>query len=587
MDATPNDFAAIAAMWEAYRAAPLVLCAATAAVILYAARKFGQPTKLLRDNESILPPRQPAVQTTYLRYRVSLGLYVLLWLAFFSAFVFVPPIFAIMLELLDRLGADFIDAAAVRDLLVTHQGKLPYVLPVLAFVFMYLIAKAPIFSHAEEHMRDGLNTLAKIPLEAMRMSAELRERRLIVPKAYVERLEAEPGRGNIRAKQRALYDLWLRLRYVIRQLESWSAHPDYSRFALRYPQERTALVASKDKLEEGLSTLDSLLGIGAPLAEVEAQKRAVEIEVLLRSATTFLCYGVLSSFATRRARQEALECIGFAMDGREVQEEFPLDSASLALVLVPIFLVIVSFSVVFVLIPSRLFATEASVIDRLGFAGCLRWGFWGMIMHLASIVAVLMVRRAMAGTPLRAWLEGADDFDRPYGMYLFCGAVAFVTGGAIALLASLIGPYPFTWTAFAWGAVTFITGVSIIWHIDDSKAALAATAAEQAPLPTYVINARTCWRIVVVQGAATAAFSMFANLYALDQRAVPVDWKFFAFLLVTNFAVGAFLAHHLHRSFVRRQTRKRVVGTRTRPSEPDGPTPSEPLPVDVLPASGT
>ena len=581
-----NDFTTFLGMFDQYRAAPLVIVATTLAVILYASRKFGQPTKALRDDQSILPPRQPAVQTTYLRYRISLTLYVLLWLAFFAAFVFVPTIFILTLELMTKFGAGIVDTKPFRELLQEHQQNLPHILPLLAFGFMYFVAKVPGFSDVEEAMRDELNVLAKIPREALRLSAELRERPLTIPNAFVQKLGPDAKYQNIGAKQRSLYDAWLRLRYISHQLETWPSHSDYSRFALKYAQERSALLASTRKLSEALSTLDHLLGIAAPVVDAETQRVATDLEALLKDTTTFLCYGVLSSFATRRARQEALECIGFAMDGKAIGEEFPLDSASLALVMVPIFFVIASLSATFALMPSRFFGADPSVIDRLTFPGCLRWGFWGMTMHVAAIVAVLMLRRAMNGTALRAWLEAHDESDLPYGMYLFCGAVAFVTGGGIALFASLVGPNPFTWSAFAWGAVTFVTGASIIWHIDESKRVVAARSGEQAGLTPPVIKAKADWRIVVGQGAATAAFSMFANLYVLGISGISLmDWKFCAFLLVTNFAVGGFLAHHLHGSFLRRQIRKRVVGRATA-TDAREPPPAAPMPGGVLPAAG-
>jgi hypothetical protein len=115
---------------------------------------------------------------------------------------------------------------------------------------------------------------------------------------------------------------------------------------------------------------------------------------------------------------------------------------------------------------------------------------------------------------------------------------------------------------------------------------IAARCSEQAGLTPPVIKAKADWRIVVGQGAATAAFSMFANLYVLGISGVSlVDWKFCAFLLVTNFVVGGFLAHNLHGSFLRRQIRKRVVG---RPAATDArePPPAAPLPGDALPAAG-
>jgi hypothetical protein len=581
-----NDFTTILGMFNQYRAAPLVSFAMTLAVILYASHKFGEPTKALRDDQSILPPRQPAVQTTYLRYRLSLTLYVLLWLAFFAAFVFVPPIFILTLELTAKFGAGLIDTGPFRELLQEHRQNLPYILPLLAFVFMYFVAKVPGFSDVEEAIRGELNVLAKIPREALRLSGDLRDRALTIPNAFIQKLGPEAKYQNIRGKQRSLYDAWLRLRYISHQLETWPSHSDYSRFALKYAQERGALLASARKLGEALSTLDHLLDIAAPVVDTEAQRVATDLETLLKDTTTFLCYGVLSSFATRRARQEALECIGFLMGGKPIGEEFPLDSASLALVLVPIFFVIASLSATFAIAPSRFFGGDPSVIDRLTFPGCLRWGFWGMTMHIAAIVAVLMLRRAMSGTALRAWLEAHDESEAPYGMYLFCGAVAFVTGGCIALFASLVGPNPFTWSAFAWGAVTFVTGASIIWHIDESKRVVAARSEEQAGLTLPVMKAKADWRIVLGQGAATASFSMFANLYVLGISGISlVDWKFCAFLLVTNFVVGGFLAHHLRGSFLRRQIRKRVV---VRAAETDArePPPAPPLPGDVLPAAG-
>jgi len=574
-------------MAGAYLLRPEVLVATTAGVVWYGCRKFSTPTDRLSKDETILPPRHPAVQTTYLRYRLSLALYVLTWLVFFGGFAFSPDVLGTALVTLKSLNIDLGLSQGLQNILSEHQDDLPRYLPVVALAFMYVLAKAPGFSAVEQGLRDRLNEIAKIPLEARRMSSRLRDLDPVMPQVFLDRIANDAWSRNLKAFRRGLYDDWVKLRYLAHQIESWPAQPDYSRFDLKYAQERTALLTVKSKAGENLRRLDSILGaepkVPSGLLDGDAQQCATEVAALLCNFTTFLCYGVLASFATKRARNEALQCIGYPLvkSGIEVvaprpDEEFPLDAAALALLLAPIFVTIALSAWIFTFLPDGWFSGAPSYLDKLGFSGCVRWGFWGALMHFAAVTVVLAVRRALRGTSLRAWLERTDSTNRSYGMYLFCGVIGFVTGGAIAVLASILGPFGFSWFALAWGSITFVTGASVIWHIDEAKRAIANRYGNAEPPIVHLLGAAPDWRIPIGQGVATSVISMFANLYVLSAGHASVfDSKFCAYLVVATGIVGAFLGQHLHRSFWRRETRKRAIRDRApaTPSAADLPLP--------------
>ncbi len=593
-----TDFGEMFQIAVGYAHSPVALVATTAAVVCYASYKFSTPTDRLKGDESILPPRIPAVQTTYLRYRLSLGLYVLTWLLFFGGFAFFPDMLNSTLVVLGSLGLDVGHLIQnLHDLLEKNRDDLPTYLPLIAFAFMYVVGKAPGFSAVEQGLRDWLNDLAKIPLEARRMSSQLRDLAPAMSPAFLARIAADTWSKNLREFRRGLYDDWIRLRYLAHQVESWSAQPDYSRFDLKYAEERRSLLTAKAKLGDELRRLDTMLGaepkVPAALLDDDAQHRAEELGLQIGDFTTFICYGVLASFTTQRARNEALECIGYPVvkPGMEIMpprpdEEFPLDSAALTLVLVPIFVAIAASTWIFTMLPDAWFGDSASLLSRLGFPGCIRWAFWGTMMHFATVTAVLATRRALRGTAMRAWLERADPMERPYGLYLFGGLIGFVTGGAIALFASAVGPFGFNWFAIAWGSVTFVTGASVIWHIDGAKRATASRYANAGASLVHLLGAEPDWRIPVGQGSATAVISLFANLYVLGAReASDVDWKFCIYLVVSTAIVGAFLGQHLHQSFYRRETRKHAINDRTQ-SPPPPPPPAERSTSELVPSTG-
>jgi len=570
---------------------PVAILVTALVVIYYASQKFNTPTDRLSKDDSILPPRIPAVQTTYLRYRLSLGLYVLTWLVFFGGFAFFPDVLGAALQVLSTLGLDVGNLLTdLSDLLEKHKDELPTYLPFVAFAVMHVIAKAPGFSDFEQGLRDWLNDLARIPVEARRMSGQLRDLAPAMSPAFMVRVKGDTWGMNLRNFRRGLYDDWLKLRYLAHQIESWRAHPDYSRFDLTYAEQRRVLLASKVRLGEELHRLDTMLGAepklpGAFLDDM-AQQRVEELGALLGDFTTFLCYGVLATFTTHRARTEALQCIGYpvAKAGMELtpprpDEEFPLDAAALTLVLVPIFLGIAVSTLLFTMLPSALFGGAPSLLDKLGFPGCIRWAFWGTMMHFATVIGVLAMRWALRGSPMRTWLEQADPAERPYGLYFFGGLLGFAIGGGTALLASTLGPNGFNWFALAWGSITFVTGASVIWHIDSAKRATTRRSGDAQPSIVHVLAAGPDWRVPAVQALATAAVSQFANLYVFGSgHAAVFDWKFCCYLVVSTGFVGAFLGQHLHQSFFRQEARKRAIRDRAAAAPPPAAEPEKAVP---------
>ena len=466
----PN--AALLQVWTGLKDFPWIFIAVVVAVAWYGRHQFSKPTENLLQQTQIDPPKSTRPLTTFLRYQLGAGLYMLSWLLSLGFLVFIPGLMKLALSLFDDTAV----VKSISDWLSETHSAISF--PIAAAVILILVAKLPPISRVEQFLRNKCNARALIPAKARSMSEMIQEKSVDYPESLPAEIESDPHVARLKECHRVIYDDWLPICHFAAKIERWGGDPDFSRFAILYNRERKRLLQIKqkcyDKLQRfscGLASKDAELSPEmASFIDGEVTSLSEEVKALLEQLYTFISHAILFSFATERARNDALSRLGIHPEDDRDRGSFPLDASALTLTWIAVFLIIIVWGLTLVALPQGWFGTEPSELDELNFREVVVFGLLGSCLHFGAVVLAVMLRRRLTQTGLGTVLEEKGKYRYPYGMYFALGVCVLILGGAFCVMGKMIFfPDPVSVHDMAWGLGAVITACAVGFYQDRAR----------------------------------------------------------------------------------------------------------------------